>query len=99
LDNKNIFYQFRPISRTTDYEGIKQYKDIERLKNCELYFSPLKQLNDPLDGKIHFNWNGENNIWKGMMYHYTNLLFTKLSLKIGYFQFAEKKVKRHEEVF
>lgn len=80
LQHENLIYQFRPISRISYLNNGKIHKDIERLNKREIYFSPLGQLNDPLDGKIRFIWNAEKEIWKGFIYHYANVLYTRIIL-------------------
>lgn len=78
LQKDNLYFQYRPISRTSICGDEKKYKDIERLIDSELYFAPLYQLNDPIDGKIQYYWKAEKSIWQGVIFHYAVTLYTRL---------------------
>ncbi|WP_044976745.1 hypothetical protein [Ruminococcus sp. HUN007] len=79
LQNDNMFFQYRPIARKDRTEdGVEFYKDINRLVESEFFFAQPNQLNDPMDGKIHYYWHAESSIWKGVIYHYALTLYTRL---------------------
>lgn len=61
------------------FRKVKTVFEYKELHNCEIFMSPLNKLNDPIEGKIHIVWEGDNVAWEGLIKNYGLCLFIALS--------------------
>jgi hypothetical protein len=73
----NKIYRFRSIDKvlSTEQLDIKDstgslLKGYEELEKQQIYFSPLCQLNDPMEGSKDIYWQGDEIVWKNFLIHY-----------------------------
>jgi hypothetical protein len=50
--------------------SIEKLLGYNELENQEIYFSPLEDLNDPMEGFIDFVWKGDEILWENFLKHY-----------------------------
>lgn len=55
-------YRFRPIESL-----LGKHTELE---SQEIYFAPLHQLNDPMEGHKDIFWKGDEIVWKNLFIHY-----------------------------
>lgn len=67
-------YRFRSINNLLG--------EHQELENQEIYFAPLDQLNDPMEGFKDIFWQGDEIVWKNLLIHYLLCLEQILSLQI-----------------
>lgn len=65
-------YRFRPHKNIL--EGYKE------LKNQSLYFAPLEELNDPVEGFMDYFWKGDEASWTDFFTHYFGSMTISWSL-------------------
>ena len=56
-------YRFRSIENLLG-------ENRQELENQEIYFAPLHQLNDPMEGYKNIVWKGDEIVWKNLLIHY-----------------------------
>ena len=66
-ENKKLFYKYRSMNALLD--GFKELEDEY------LYFSPTKDLNDPLEGYMDIDFKGDKIIWTNFFKNYIFSLF------------------------
>lgn len=66
--NEKLFYRFRSTGALLD--------DFHELENEEIYFSPAKDLNDPLEGYMDLSFDGDEILWTNFFQNYLLCLFT-----------------------
>lgn len=47
----------------------------QELQNQEIYFAPMEQLNDPMEGFKEVYWQGDEVVWKNLLKHYIYCLY------------------------
>lgn len=52
----------------------------EELAKQEIYFSPLEELNDPMEGYKDVFWSGDRIVWRNLLRHYMLCLLQTASL-------------------
>lgn len=62
FDIKHI-YRFRPIDKLIG-------ENFQELIKQEIYFSPVQDLNDPLENIIDIFWQGDYIVWQNLFNHY-----------------------------
>lgn len=62
------------------YRSINKILEFKELENQTIYFSPLGDLNDPVEGFINFKWFGDTISWKGLFKHYICCLEYSISM-------------------
>lgn len=76
-DTMDKIYRFRSIDKvlSTEQLDIKDgkgnlLKGYEELEKQQIYFSPLCQLNDPMEGSKDIYWQGDEIVWRNFLIHY-----------------------------
>jgi hypothetical protein len=59
---EGYYYRFRPVEALLN--------KFEELEKQEIYFAPVSELNDPLDGFKNIFWKGDRILWNGLLKHY-----------------------------
>lgn len=67
----NSIYRFRSIDKVLSSNdlGIPD-KGLDELRNQQIYFSSLHELNDPMEGYKEIYWEGDEVVWKNLLKHY-----------------------------
>lgn len=65
--SKKLFYRFRSANALLD--------EFHELENEEIYFSPAKDLNDPLEGYMDLSFDGDEILWTNFFQNYLFCLF------------------------
>ena len=60
------FYRFRSVDALLG--------DRRELDNQEIYFCPLHDLNDPMEGYMDLFWRGDKVVWRNLLRHYLECL-------------------------
>lgn len=63
FNNKDLIYRYRPIDKVLD----DKYRELEKQ---EIYLATNKELNDPLDGKMEYFYQGDSQSWKTLFTWY-----------------------------
>lgn len=65
-EGRRYFYRFKSTAAALDR--------FHELENQEIYFSPLHELNDPMEGFTELFWQGDNIVWHNLIRHYILIL-------------------------
>lgn len=65
-EENKYFYRFRTLKH------IFEYKELE---NQEIYFAPVEQVNDPMEGHKIMIFDGDLVVWKNLFRHYIMCIF------------------------
>jgi len=68
------FFRFRSIRNLLD--------GFHELENQEIYFSPPRDLNDPVEGFKDLFWQGDAIVWVNLLRHYLLCLMQAMSITI-----------------
>lgn len=71
-----IFYNYKMKKISQKPQYLYRFRSIEKLlkykelKNNEIYFSTLEELNDPVEGFVNIYWLGDEVLWKNFLKHF-----------------------------
>ncbi len=68
MENEKFFYRFRSMEALLE--------DYQELENEEIYFTPAKYLNDPLEGYMDLSFKGDRILWTNFFKNYIFCLLT-----------------------
>lgn len=79
-NSKTIKYSNTLIFRYRTMESLFKSKDRQELMNSYIYLSRFDDLNDPLDGYIDLEFEGDKNLWKNLFEHFIYSYFSVVNV-------------------